>query len=339
MMNIASRKSTVTAVASSATTFLSTSCNRSFKKCEFYSKSSQSIPRPLPSFSSVVSPKTSALSHTHNTNNIIEMKRNLISTSSHYEPPIPLQDGFVERPGIIISLRSHCQSTSDVDRKDEYLGNEFSRRGVSYKGIQLPCTSSSSSSSSKIQYNDLMSNGCYEINNDIQSLEQPNVILLAHGPIPSLVAQYYLESFSLAGLVMIDPFLVPFSKESLESSGRELLQRMNENDGEWIWNDDRTTLESIMSSITTHSEIEDSLRTLKLESGSVPMLVLSTQQHSSLVLHTNLKKNLDEIAQYHSHEHYTFSPVKVITLEGKDNDLYQSMVKEVYTWIDDDFVL
>eukprot|EP00957_Ditylum_brightwellii_P168263 12809704-Ditylum_brightwellii.AAC.1 len=37
----------------------------------------------------------------------------------------------------------------------------------------------------------------------------PGTVLIAVGPVPCLVVQYYLGSLSLSGLILVDPVILP----------------------------------------------------------------------------------------------------------------------------------
>mmetsp|Transcript_19266 Transcript_19266/g.44631 ORF Transcript_19266/g.44631 Transcript_19266/m.44631 type:complete len:394 (+) Transcript_19266:172-1353(+) len=111
--------------------------------------------------------------------------------------------------------------------------------------------------------------GIPSITNGLQSLtssQLPTIsdaILVARGPVASLCAQYYLESFSLQGLIMIDPILVDDSEEGGDG---------NSSDSEAIT--------SLLYRIYQGQDCDDMDRfrsaRLLVEPNSVPMMVILT---------------------------------------------------------------
>jgi hypothetical protein len=95
-----------------------------------------------------------------------------------------------------------------------------------------------------------------------------DAVLIARGPVASLCAQYYLESCSLQGLIMIDPILINDNP------------RNNNNDGDDDDDDDDTIalLRSRILHDNEHDQDQDRFRSKKLliESNSVPMMVVLT---------------------------------------------------------------
>ena len=87
-----------------------------------------------------------------------------------------------------------------------------------------------------------------------------DAILVARGPVASLCAQYYLESFSLQGLVMIDPILVDDDKDD----------------------DDKEAISSLLSRIYNDDDDDDDKEArfrstrLLVEPNAVPMMVVLT---------------------------------------------------------------
>lgn len=95
-----------------------------------------------------------------------------------------------------------------------------------------------------------------EITTDLATM--PCVVLLSRGPVVSWVAQYYLESLSLAGLIMVDPVFEP---------SPELLTQLRN-----LYSDESMQEHNLLNRIQCGEES----RPLKLEAGVIPMLVLSS---------------------------------------------------------------
>jgi hypothetical protein len=102
-----------------------------------------------------------------------------------------------------------------------------------------------------------MKEALHEMKQDLASF--PAIVLMARGPTVSLLAQYYLESLPLAGLIMVDPIVEPLSSDFLDSlQTMYSLESIRE----------RAMLQSLQMGIET--------RNLKLEAGVIPMFVVST---------------------------------------------------------------
>jgi hypothetical protein len=155
----------------------------------------------------------------------------------------------------------------------------------------------------------------HKINTD-PTTSPAHVVLIARGPIQCLVAQYFLESLPLAGLVLVDPLLLP-------DDGRagKLEIRTEEDTRQWkkclsdfvsllecktpqtplgthpssiekecrspfMFPGDTTELEStsrlelaLLRSLESDEQCDNS-RPLKLEPGAVPVLVLYNGDHA-----------------------------------------------------------
>ena len=113
----------------------------------------------------------------------------------------------------------------------------------------------------------------------------PSPIFIARGPVLSWMAQFYLESLPLAGLIMIDP--LPFTTER----AHELYQtQYDANKGS---NTSSTSTGSSTKGMILSKEYYDIIQdynehwdhwTLKIEAGSIPMLILSTKVSESMAM-------------------------------------------------------
>jgi hypothetical protein len=125
-----------------------------------------------------------------------------------------------------------------------------------------------------------------ELASDLSSI--PSVVLIARGPLPCLVAQYYLESLSLGGLVLEDPLLIPdteMSNGTLVSSAETLIKMVSTYPSKNKKDSGRSKLATqelrVIEKLTSESTVNDQLiwkRPLRLEPGVVPMLILFSQE-------------------------------------------------------------
>ncbi|CAB9517968.1 expressed unknown protein [Seminavis robusta] len=112
------------------------------------------------------------------------------------------------------------------------------------------------------------------LQSDLLQMETPQVVLIARGPLVSWWAQLYLESFSLAGLVLVDP-LVPVGDTGMgtvidaDAATNQAFQYVAD---EARKNGSSNYLQNISSLFFSKKR----QRGLLLEPGAVPMMVLST---------------------------------------------------------------
>lgn len=154
-----------------------------------------------------------------------------------------------------------------------------------------------------------------------------DAILVTRGALSSLIAQYYIESFSLQGLVMIDPILI--DDENVPTTSSEV----NNND----------SVAQFVAKILDQSQ-EDMSRhmfqssRLLVEANSVPMMVMTTRNDVSW---NDASKF---VADRHSDEDGIYGIVPVVDLAGKD-DSYDAVgagrgeasvvLDHIHNWIDE----
>jgi hypothetical protein len=145
-----------------------------------------------------------------------------------------------------------------------------------------------------------------EMSDDFATM--PSVVLLARGPLASWMAQYYLESLPLAGLIMVDPI-------SLESSSPVLLRELKSR-----YSVDEATQElGLLDRIQSGAET----RPLKLDAGVVPMLVL-----------TSSSNELQESARMTAERHSDIDgPFGEVLLESVDDE--EDLSERICDWIDE----
>lgn len=141
----------------------------------------------------------------------------------------------------------------------------FPPRGVPFKYSSLSNISATDDKETLISQ--VMSELIHDIVQEEGSMPS-STVLVTRGPILSLVAQYYLESWPLAGLVMIDPLLLP--PPHLTSTASQLLEHITKSQCPID-----TTQVCYLALLQQLSDGRYS-RKLQLEPGSVPMCVWSS---------------------------------------------------------------
>jgi hypothetical protein len=178
-----------------------------------------------------------------------------------------------------------------------------------------------------------------------------HAVLIARGPIQCLVAQYFLESSPLAGLVLIDPLLLP-------NDGRRYMSTTTIAKAESRWTTSLMELMSIIEQLYPppknndeisflHSLIQqESSRPLQLEAGAVPMLILYSDNDT--IHRDRYRICAERTGAYHTFvggdaDHYDQVPViKIPKKKNKknddsydDDDDLQSTMRLIYEWYDE----
>jgi hypothetical protein len=161
-----------------------------------------------------------------------------------------------------------------------------------------------------------------------------DAVLVARGPLVSLCAQYYLESYPLQGLIMVDPILLmDDEKEEHNDDGDSMIPEL-------------------LAQLVTDERDIDRFRNshLMLEPNSVPMMVVRS------TVHTAWNQATQQVAARHSQDDGPFGIVPVIDVvkiqeEERDHDCgpegsqglhggrrndAELMVHLINTWIDDE---
>lgn len=144
-----------------------------------------------------------------------------------------------------------------------------------------------------------------------------DAILVARGPLASLCAQYYLESFSLKGLVLIDPVLIMDDDED-----------GNDKDG-------KDDLFALLERICLHKKDElDRFRSKRLlvEPNAVPMMVFSTASDDHA-----LKQSSRSVAARHGDPDGPYGRVPIVDLgkETRQNEVPLIVLDAINKWIDE----
>lgn len=150
-----------------------------------------------------------------------------------------------------------------------------------------------------------------------------DAILVARGPCSSLLAQYYLESFSLKGLVMIDPILLQQDNES-----ENLLSLIVSS----IYSDDSESLERFRS------------RRLLVEPNAVPMMVVRTISEKDGHHYPSWKSASLHVAERHGDPDGPYGSVPLLDVPLSDSSnsssnyesFAASLLDEIDKWIEED---
>ena len=170
------------------------------------------------------------------------------------------------------------------------------------------------------------------------------VTLVARGPLPCLVAQYYLESLPLSGLILVDPLIVPrrggeldtndasSDNESLQSSVQSFLQSTSQAycfDFETN-NENGETL--LLDKMQQSSEYDRYDRPLKLEAGVIPVKVLYTG--GDVTHEGEFRRCAERTASYHTANdgNSLYGEVAVERLEERE---VESAIETVFSFHDE----
>ena len=126
--------------------------------------------------------------------------------TSSITPPV---DVTIERPEMIVLSESMLYNHSwKYAASNFYPSNELHFATID---IMQPSSLSRPTTLKSIEHNMVQ---------DLSNLNSSSahVVLVARGPIQCLVAQYFLESLPLAGLVMVDPLIFPEDGRTEKSS-------------------------------------------------------------------------------------------------------------------------
>jgi len=240
--------------------------------------------------------------------------RRRLSLSSLREPP--LDSAALERPCTVVLAEDACfypTSWHDTFRSKLPQGH-----GVSYRKWSLP----TSSSPSELTIDSALD----ELKRDLASV--PDVVLAARGPWSSWLAQWYLESLPLRGLLMVDPLVFDRGADGARAFEREY----RDVDGKADAPEYRLFRE--------YMEHWDHW-TLRLEPGSVPMLVARTRTEPAFV------EGAAETARRHrlhaedvedslmSLPVFVYEPSANDVNEGADIEEATTIIDEMVRWIDD----
>lgn len=204
----------------------------------------------------------------------------------------PLSSKIPERPcTVVLAQDAALYEACWRDSFSQVLPKE---RGIHYCSVAIDTTT--------------LQEGLDELKDDLQAL--PNVVLVARGPFVSLVAQYYLESLPLKGLILVDPITL----NHIEAP-KELETRFEES----------TKQHEFVEEILSGKEA----RTLKLEPGFVPVLIFCSFEESAL------QQAAQDVALRHGHPDGVFGTVPVHHVACIDKADGLVAIDILTEWIDD----
>ena len=198
--------------------------------------------------------------------------------SSIVEPPLDCQ--VLEKPCTLILLEDAWLYHSSWEHT--FQENIPSQYGMSF--MSMTFTPSRSNLEAMIE----------EMKNDLATIH--DAILVTRGPIATWVALFYLESFSLKGLVMIDP--IPFDR--LAHPAEQIVLDLKQ----------VSTHSNNKLDISYYDPIihEACLKKLQLEPNSVPMMVIQSIHDDNLATLAN------QMAERHSDPNGPFGMVEMVSI-------------------------
>lgn len=230
------------------------------------------------------------------------------------EPPLDCE--VLEKPCTVVLMEDENRfHATDDDKEVTTLSwlpafqNRFPTEcGMSFSSIRFPGNSNENKATI------LYVSDCL---NALKTSSLPRIhdaVLVARGPFSSLCAQYYLESLSLLGLVMVDPILITNGENDDNEEMTRILATCNIDERDW---------EGFQSS------------SLLLEPNAVPMMVVLSSQNKAW--NTASRR----VAARHSDEEGLFGIVPVLDLHelsgesGNAQSEGDLMVDLVNDWIDE----
>ena len=213
--------------------------------------------------------------------------------STILEPP-PVQ---YERPCTIVVAEDSGIYEESLSQGLRHVTDQF---GMSATQYTLP------SSCASLEY------ALQDMSRDLSNIQ--GAVLVARGPWISWQAQFYLESLPLAGLVMIDP--ISFDDRNGLNQYQLFIEKRN------------------LLSTTEHHLFTDFVDnwghwTLRLEAGSVPMLVVNTIQRPAF------KRFAEITAHRHADSEGVYGKVPVASLSQEGDSHVNDLLSVVCSWVDD----
>lgn len=237
----------------------------------------------------------------------LHLRRSIVTSS--IEPSL---DARIERPETIVLTESSLYSNS----WNEAFQSFYPKQGLHFSSIDMfrshPDETDTQISSSVKSLEHVLASDLSHLATSI-GIGSAHTVLIARGPIQCLTAQYFLESLPLAGLILVDPLLLPddgrVKKEQHDGSavvdnnrwdsslkdfislldgnvpnmyqhaGKKIVEDMDNVTHPLLLGDRTATNASKSTSLNIELSLLDSLsrnknsRQLLLEPGTVPMLI------------------------------------------------------------------
>jgi len=235
------------------------------------------------------------------------------------EPPLDSQ--IKERPYTLIlaedaaALYNNNNSSSSTERSNETknLDASLSWNGTFQSKLPLEFGISTGRWSLSPE-NTTLDLTMQEIKADLS--QEPAVVFVARGPWVSWVALLYLESSPLAGLVMVDP--LPLDNQD----GIKQFQLHYEQHEGLINSQEYQLFQDFVQGGRPK-------RTLLLEPGAVPMMVLNTLQTDAF------RHAADDVARRHSDKDSPSGVVPVHCLSAQNNEYANLSLDLIVNWMDE----
>jgi len=177
----------------------------------------------------------------------------------------PLDSDIPERPCSVAYVQDDIYTHFDRKWADELCQTFPNRLGMTFAQFQWQLVKIDKGES-------VVDQGLEALQMDTAELLNPHIILIARGPLVSWIAQLYLESFHLAGLVLVDPLPM----DNLQVSGSALAAVIQESTG--VYNDHATACTDQYTRLLEKYR-QGGGRSLRLEPGAVPTLVVQSIHH------------------------------------------------------------
>lgn len=253
-----------------------------------------------------------------------------------------------ERPGTILYVESPYYARTGNSWK-EYFQQEFPYRGIHYVNISIldgrihqseEGRDWKSCSRNPYQY---LKQAEEQLALDVSMFPAPT--LITRGGLLSMVAQFYLESYALSGLVMLDPYISPEVASSSEpclntsTSCSMLLHSMEvekcQQQQHVLFEEEDVELQ-LLKMLSIPNTSRKDVRLLKLEPNPVPMLLIYPTT-SAIVPLTGFqewtKTSVQQIVNYHGNTEE--GAVDVHCLQQQQDQKAVETINTIISWLDE----
>jgi hypothetical protein len=254
-----------------------------------------------------------------------------------------LASGYYERPGTVLYAESSFYSKTG-NSWVEYFKKEFPRRGIHFVNVSM-FDAMYLSEGEDWKFENPYTYLKWEeeqLAKDISTFPAP--VLITRGGLLSLVAQFYLESYALSGLVMLDPYVLPEVASSsapycsTSSSCSKLIQSMEveeRNSQQPILLQETDRELNLLKLLSIPGSSSKDIRLLKLEPSSVPMLLIYPTTYVNLTgCQEWTKYCVQTIADYHSDIEEGMVDVQCLQQQHQHHKALES-INSIVTWLDD----
>lgn len=244
-----------------------------------------------------------------------------------FEEEPPLHSTIPERPCTVALVQDTGLYTAQSTRQwqDELRQIFPNQQGITFANFEWKWENVNDDESGGGSGRCAVEQGMEHLYLDMAQLMSPHVVLVARGPLVGWISQLYLESFSLAGLVLVDP--LPLDDKNLDVAA--LSQAIGEYTGN-VPGDYEHNIGSI---------VRENKRSLLLEPGAVPTIILQsipvplfidgarkTSDRHRLLLRDEEEK---------SEEAFAAGDAPIIRLDNDDKTDLQTCVKDsIGAWIE-----